>query len=52
MAQYKTKNYVKKLSEIVKTFNSRKNRSIGMSPNNAYKFENHEAVLKKTEEKF
>ena len=52
MNQYSTKRYIDGLDEIVTAFNSKVNRTIGLSPNNAYKPENHEYVMKKHEVKY
>ena len=40
-----TKRYIDSLPDIIHTFNSRVNRTIGISPNNAYKDENKSVVL-------
>jgi len=45
MGYYNTKRYIDQLDDIVKTFNSKVNRTIKMSPNNAYQIENHSKVL-------
>ena len=52
MNHYSTKRYIDGLDEIVTAFNSKVNRTIGLSPNNAYKAENHEYVMKKHEVKY
>ena len=52
MNQYSTKRYIDGLGEIVTAFNSKVNRTIELSPNNAYKPENHEYVMKKHEVKY
>ena len=49
MAHNSTKRYIDKLGDIVKAFNSRVNRTIGMSPNKAYLAENHNKVLERHE---
>ena len=49
MDQYNTKRYVDKLEDIVKSFNSRVNRSIKMTPNDAYQPVNHSKVLQNLE---
>ena len=45
MDHYNTKMYIDKLDEIVATFNSKVNRTIKMSPNEAYKDNNATVVL-------
>ena len=50
--RYSTKRYIDKLEDVVKTYNSRVHRSLGMSPYDAYKPENHDIVMKKHEEKY
>ena len=52
MNQYSTKRYIDGLGEIVTAFNSKVNRTIGLSPNNAYTPENHEYVMKTHEVKY
>ena len=45
MDYYRTKSYVNYLNEIVKTFNTRVNRTIKLTPREAYLDENHATVL-------
>ena len=45
MDHYNSKMYIDKLNEIVATFNSKVNRTIKMSPNEAYKDNNATVVL-------
>ena len=45
MNYYRTKSYVNYLNEIVKTFNTRVNRTIKLTPREAYLDENHATVL-------
>ena len=49
MEQNNTKRYVDKLEDIVKTFNSKVNRSIKMAPSDAYQPSNHSKVLRNLE---
>lgn len=46
---YNTNRYIDKLDAIVKTYNSKINRTIKMSPNDAYKDENYNMVMKNLE---
>ena len=47
MTQYETKNFVDKLQDLVKSYNSRVHRMIGTSPIEAEKSVNHKAVRSK-----
>lgn len=47
MEDQKTKKYIEALPYLVKTYNSRTHRSIGMSPNEAEKSSNHAKVREK-----
>ncbi len=49
MNYYETRRYINFLDEIVSTFNSKTNRTIKMSPNNAYQESNHNNVMKNLE---
>ena len=49
MNYYETSRYINFLDEIVSTFNSKTNRTIKMSPNNAYQESNHNNVMKNLE---
>ena len=45
MTHFETNRYIDRLSEITNTFNNKVNRTIGLSPNDAYKEENKSIVL-------
>ena len=47
--QFSTKRYIDSLDKIVSSFNSRVNRTIKMSPNNAYLEHNYTRVMKNLE---
>ena len=47
-----TKRYINRLDEFAKAFNSKVNRTIGISPYDAYKPENHDYVMKRHELKY
>ena len=49
MNQFSTKRYIDSLDKIVSSFNSRVNRTIKMSPNNAYLEHNYTMVMKNLE---
>ena len=49
MDYYETPVYINFLDEIVSTFNSKNNRTIKMSPNNANQERNHNNVMKTPE---
>ena len=49
MDYYETSRYINFLDEIVSTFNSKTNRTIKMSPNNAYQESNQNNVMKNLE---
>ena len=49
MHRYNTNRYIDKLDAIVKTYNSKTNRTIKMSPNDAYKDESYNMAMKNLE---
>ena len=49
MNQFHTKRYIDSLDKIVSSFNSKVNRTIKMSPNNAYLERNYTRVMKNLE---
>ena len=52
MNHFKTKRYIDKLPHIVRSFNLKVNRTIGICPENAFKPENHVKVLAKHEKRY
>ena len=52
MNHFNTKRYIDRLADIVRCFNTKINRSIGMSPDEAYRKKNHEAVLENHENRY
>ena len=52
MNQFQTQRYINKLPDIVRSFNLKVNRSIGMCPQDAYESKNHSEVLKNHEKRY
>ena len=52
MNQFKTLRYINKLPDIVRSFNLKVNKTIGMCLQDAYESKNHSKVLKNHENQY